>query len=204
VTPEPISGSSAVAFQRLRNWSAVVAIFIVCVLLAAGGDEARELGRYQRDALESGQYWRLVSGHLVHLGFGHLWPNLLALVIVGALFDGVLRNADWWRVSFMSALVINGGLYLFEPDVLWYVGLSGVLHGVVAAGALALALDRQALGFVLAVGLAAKLSFEQFAGPVPFTAESVGGPVVVAAHLYGAAGGVLMQALTHVVRRRRV
>jgi rhomboid family GlyGly-CTERM serine protease len=204
VTPEPISGSSAVAFRRLRNWSAVVAILIVCVLLAAGGDEARELGRYQRDALESGQYWRLVSGHLVHLGFGHLWPNVLALVIVGALFDGVLRNADWWRVSFVSAMVIDGGLYLFDPNVLWYVGLSGVLHGVVAAGALALALDRQALGFVLAVGLAAKLSFEQFAGPVPFTAESVGGPVVVAAHLYGAAGGVLTHALTHVVRRRRV
>jgi rhomboid family GlyGly-CTERM serine protease len=204
VMPEPISRPSAVAFRRLRNWSAVLAILVVCIVLAAGGDEARELGRYQRDAVENGQYWRLVSGHLVHLGVGHLWPNLLALVIIGALFDGVLRNADWWRLSLVSAAAIDLGLYWLEPDVLWYVGLSGVLHGVVAAGALAFALERQALGFVLLAGLGAKLAFEQLAGPVPFTAASVGGPVVVAAHLYGAAGGLLMQALTFVVRRRRV
>jgi rhomboid family GlyGly-CTERM serine protease len=172
--------------------------------LAAGGDELRELARYQRDSIENGQYWRLVSGHLVHLGLGHLWPNLAALVVVGALFEGVLRNADWWRVSFASAAAIDLGLYLFEPDVAWYVGLSGVLHGLVAAGALALCLGRQTLGFVLAAALCAKLSFEQFAGPVPLTAESVGGPVVVAAHLYGAAGGALAEALAHVVRRRRV
>ena len=84
----------------------------------------------------------------------------------------------------------------------WYVGLSGVLHGLVAAGALALLLRREALGAVLALGLCAKLGYEQLAGPVPFTAESVGGPVVVAAHLYGAAGGFLAEALTRVVRRR--
>ena len=204
MTPEPISRHSAVAFRRLRNWSAVLTILVACVVLAAGGDELRELGRYQRDAIENGQYWRLVSGHLVHLSFGHLWPNLAALVVVGALFEGVLRTAAWWRVSFASAAAIDLGLYLFEPDVAWYVGLSGVLHGVVAAGALALCLGRQTLGFILAAGLCAKLSFEQLAGPVPFTAESVGGPVVVAAHLYGAVGGVLAEALAHVMRRRRV
>jgi hypothetical protein len=83
------------------------------------------------------------------------------------------------------------------------VGLSGVLHGVVASGALALSLQRQALGAVLALGLVCKLAFEQIAGPVPFTAESVGGPVVVAAHLYGAAGGVLAETLAQILRRRR-
>jgi rhomboid family GlyGly-CTERM serine protease len=171
--------------------------------MAAGGDELRELGRYQRDAIENGQYWRLVSGHLVHLGLGHLWPNLVALVIVGALFEGVLGNADLWRVSLASVAAIDLGLYVLEPDVVWYVGLSGVLHGLVAAGALALCLGRQTLGFVLAIGLCAKLGFEQLAGPVPFTAASVGGPVVVASHLYGAAGGLLAEAFARVVRRRR-
>jgi rhomboid family GlyGly-CTERM serine protease len=203
VTPEPISRPFAVAFRRLRNWSAVLTILLVCMVLAAGGDELRELGRYQRDAVENGEYWRLVSGHLVHLGFGHLWPNLVALVIIGALFEDVLDNADWWRVSLASAAAIDLGLYLFEPGVIWYVGLSGVLHGFVAAGALALCLSRQTLGFVLAIGLCAKLLFEQLAGPVPFTAASVGGPVVVAAHLYGAGGGLLAEAVARVIGRRR-
>lgn len=200
---EPISRPTAVAVRRLRNWLAICVILGVCVALAAGGDELRELGRYQRDALENGQYWRLVTGHLVHLGWGHLWPNLAALVVIGALFDGLFRNADWWRVGVASAAAIDLGLYVLDPDVLWYVGLSGVLHGLVAAGALALCFGRQKLGIVLATGLCAKLAFEQFAGPVPFTAAAVGGPVVVAAHLYGAAGGALAEALVHVIRRRR-
>jgi rhomboid family GlyGly-CTERM serine protease len=203
VKAEPISRPIAVAFRRLRTWLAIFVILCACVALAAGGDELRELGRYQRDALENGQLWRLVTGHLVHLGWGHLWPNLAALAIIGALFDGVFRNADWWRVSLVSAGAIDVGLYVFDPGVLWYVGLSGVLHGLVAAGALALSLGRQTLGIVLAIGLCAKLAFEQLAGPVPFTAAAVGGPVVVAAHLYGAVGGALAEALVHVVRRRR-
>jgi rhomboid family GlyGly-CTERM serine protease len=192
-----------VAVRRLREWSAILVILGVCAVLAAGGDEVRALGRYEREAVENGELWRLVSGHLVHLGFGHLWPNLAALAVIGALFEGVFRNADWWRLSIVSAAAIDLGLYLFEPSVLWYVGLSGVLHGLVAAGALALLVQKQALGAVLALGLAAKLAFEQIVGPVPFTAQSVGGPVVVAAHLYGASGGVLAEAAAHIVRRRR-
>jgi rhomboid family GlyGly-CTERM serine protease len=176
---------------------------VACIVLAAGGDEWRELARYERGAIEQGEYWRLLSGHLVHLGFGHLWPNLAALVVIGALFDDVFGNADWWRVTLTSAAAIDLGLYLFDPDVRWYVGLSGVLHGFVAAGALELLQRRQALGAVLALSLAAKLAFEQIVGPVPFTAAAVGGPVVIAAHLYGAAGGAFAQVVAHVVRRGR-
>jgi len=177
-------------------------LLAVCAALAAGGDELRDLGRYDRLAIESGEYWRLVSGHLVHLGFGHLWPNLAALAIIGLLFDDVFRNADWWRLGAASAAAIDLGLYVLDPAVSWYVGLSGVLHGFVAAGALALMLRRQALGAVLAIGLTSKLLFEQIVGPVPFTAESVGGPVVVAAHLYGSVGGLLAEAAAQVARRR--
>jgi rhomboid family GlyGly-CTERM serine protease len=170
-------------------------------MLAAGGDEVRELGRYERLAIESGEYWRLVTAHLVHLSFGHLWPNVAALAILGLLLDDVLRNVDWWRVTAASAAAIDLGLYLYQPGVLWYVGLSGVLHGVVAAGAIALFTRQRALGGALALGLIGKLAFEQLYGAVPFTAESVGGPVVVSAHLYGALGGAVAEALVRIVRR---
>jgi rhomboid family GlyGly-CTERM serine protease len=203
VKPDHGLRASHVAIRRLRRWGAILALLGVCAALAAGGDELRELGRYERQAVESGEYWRLVTAHLVHLGWGHLWPNLAALAIIGALFADTFGNADWWRASFASAVAIDAGLYLLDPDVLWYVGLSGVLHGLVAAGALALLLQREVIGAVLALGLAAKLSFEQLVGPVPFTAQSVGGPVVVAAHLYGAAGGFAAEVAAHVVRRRR-
>jgi rhomboid family GlyGly-CTERM serine protease len=203
VTPNRSSGALlGVAIRRLRDLWVVAALLAVCALLAAGGDEVRELARYERYAIESGEYWRLVSGHLVHLGFGHLWPNLAALAIIGLLFEDIFRTADWLRLGAAAAAAIDLGLYALQPDVLWYVGLSGVLHGYVAAGALALLLRREKLGAVLAIGVAAKLTFEQVVGPVPFTAESVGGPVVVAAHLYGVVGGLLAEAAAQIARRR--
>ena len=192
----------SVSVQRLRECWVIVALLAICLLLAAGGDAVRDLGRWERDAIETGEYWRLVSGHLVHLGLGHLWPNLVALAIVGLLFEGVFRNWDWVRIGVASAAAIDLGLYVLDPDVQWYVGLSGVLHGYVAAGALALIMRGEKLGVVLAVGVGAKLVFEQVVGPVPFTAASVGGPVVVAAHLYGVIGALLAEGVTELVRRR--
>ena len=46
-------------------------------------------------------------------------------------------------------------------------------------------------GFILLLLLVAKISWEQFSGPVPGSELTSGGPVVVDAHLYGALGGVL-------------
>jgi hypothetical protein len=58
------------------------------------------------------------------------------------------------------------------------------------------------IGGMLAAGLVAKLAFEQIQGPVPFTQASVGGAVIVAAHLYGAVGGTLAGAALCFSRRR--
>ena len=203
MTPNPSSYALfSVSVRRLRDSWVLVALLAICLVLAAGGDTVRELGRWERDAIETGEYWRLVSGHLVHLGLGHLWPNLAALAIIGLLFEGVFSNLDWVRIGAASAAAIDLGLYILNPDVSWYVGLSGVLHGYVAAGALALIVRGERLGVVLAIGVAAKLIFEQVVGPIPFTAASVGGPVVVAAHLYGVVGALLAEALVAIARRR--
>lgn len=203
MTPAGIPRQQNVAARRLRAAWAILGLLLICLALALGGDEWRELGRYDRDALAAGEYWRLLSGHLVHLGWGHLWPNLAALVVIGLLFEGTMRSIDWVITALVAAAAIDAGLFFFEPGVRWYVGLSGVLHGFVAAGALELLLRRQALGAIMGAAVLAKIVFEQTVGPVPFTAAAVGGPVIVAAHLYGAAGGVLAAAAARFVRRRR-
>jgi len=194
---------NAVAEWRLRHWSVVLAIAAISLALAFGGDELRQLGRYERSAFDGGEYWRLLAAHLLHLGWGHLWPNLAALLLIGALFEDLLDYADWLALGLAAALTIDAGLYLFDPEVGWYVGLSGVLHGFVAGGALTSLLRGRSLGAILAVGLGAKLVFEQTWGPVPFTAATTGGPVIVAAHLYGSAGGLLAAVALHIVRRQR-
>ena len=190
-------------FSGLQGWWAVLAIALICLTLAFGGDTLRVLGRYDRVAVQQGEYWRLLTGHLLHLGFGHLWPNLAALSIMGALFRDFMSSRDWLVTGGAAALAIDAGLYWLDPNVSWYVGLSGVLHGFLAAGAFALLMRREGLGALLAIGISAKLIYEQAFGPIPFTAATTGGPVIVAAHLYGAAGGLLAASIAHARRLRR-
>ena len=175
--------------ESRRGWGVLALLATAAFLAQLGGETLRSLARYERTGLESGELWRLVTGHIVHLGWGHLWPNLLALGLIGGLFNDVLKVRDWLLVAAGSVAAIDAGLYLFDPALSWYVGLSGLLHGFVAAGTLALLAARQPFGALLGAGLLGKLVFEQLSGPLPFTAAASGGTVIVAAHLYGAVGG---------------
>ncbi len=189
-------------FDRLRSWRLVIGVAVISTLLQAGGAGVRYWARYEPARLESLELWRLLTAHLVHLGWGHLWLNLAALVLIQLLFEDVLGPLEWVGTAIVSAFAIDAGLYFFDPEVQWYVGLSGVLHGLVACGAWELLRRRSSIGALLAIGLSAKLIWEQWWGPVPLTASSVGGPVIVAAHLYGTVGGTLV-ALSFALARRR-
>lgn len=186
----------------LRRCAVPIAIGLLCLALSLGGDTWREIARYERASLEAGELWRLLTAHLVHLGPGHTLLNVAALAILVFLLDDVLDGPDWSIVMLVSALAIDGGVHFLSPDIDWYVGLSGVLHGCMAAGGLKLAFARMPLGLLLLGATAAKLVWEQFAGAMPFSDVYAGGPVVVDAHLYGALGGAAAGAVVAVVRGR--
>lgn len=197
------SKRDAVAERRRWPDATLLAAAALCIVLALPGDAARELARYDRSDIAAGEYWRFLSAHFVHLGWGHMWLNVAALLILGVLFADVLRARDWLASGLASIAAIDLGLVWLEPGVEWYVGLSGALHGLMAAGALGLIGRGEALGIVLALGLCGKLGYEQAFGPLPFTAETSGGPVLVAAHLYGAVGGFVAAAVARYVLPRR-
>jgi len=70
----------------------------------------------------------------------------------------------------------------------WYVGSSGVLHGVMAAGTLAHLRRRDLDGWLLAAFIVVKVAYEQHTGALPFADSGAG--VIVDAHLFGALGGL--------------
>ena len=177
--------------QLGRHWP-LLSVLLPCLLLAALGEPARAWLRYDRTAIEHGQFWRLFSGNFVHLGAGHLLEDMAGLVLLWLLFEDVLVG---WR---MPALVCAGasavglGLFLGDPQVGWYVGISGALDTLWAAGALSLIRRRDRFGSMLAAVLVAKLTYEQCFGALPFSTVSTGGAVIVDAHLYGAVAGALI------------
>jgi rhomboid family GlyGly-CTERM serine protease len=172
-------------------------------MFATGGDALRELARYDRDGLALGQLWRLAGAHFVHLGWPHTWMNVTALTLLAVLFEDVLAARDWLVGTILSAASIDAGLYWLAPQLVWYVGLSGVLHGLLALGGIKLASARSVLGYLLLAGLILKLGWEQWFGSIPFSEHTAGGPVIVDAHLYGAAGGALSAMFVLGVRRYR-
>lgn len=155
------------------------------LLLALTGEGGRQLLRYDRGALAAGEAWRLVTAHLVHLDLRHTLLNCLGLALMWALFARDYSARQWLLIVVASMVAIDAGLWLCDSTVEWYVGSSGVLHGIMAAGTLAQLRRGERTGWVLLAFLAAKLAYEHWVGGLPLA----GSAVVVDAHLFGVVGG---------------
>ena len=167
-------------------------------------EQTRALLQYQRLAILDGQMYRLLSGHLVHTNLYHTLLNLAALVLIGLLSARHLKAKDWWLGLLIIGLVVSTCLIMFDPQLQWYRGLSGVLHGMVVV----LVLKARQLAVVIRViilaGIAIKLILEQTGTSMTASEHLLGAPVMVDAHLYGAVGGVLAFLVLHLTRSRRM
>lgn len=168
-----------------------LALCIIAFAAMLGGVEALFWMRYERPAILSGEVWRVLTAHLVHMGWPHLLVNLGGLVLIWLIFGRMLGTAQWLAVFACSALGVSLGLLLFHPELRWYVGMSGVLHGMFVAGALAGIFSGYRAEWLLLGALALKLAWEQVQGALPGTEDFVGGLVIVDAHLYGALSGLV-------------
>ena len=176
---------------------AAVALFL---LPEIDGGAARDALSYQRTALAEGQWWRLLTAHFVHLDLEHAALNAMGLVLMWALFARDYPPLRWLAIYLGTALTVSAGLWWFSPEVAWYVGASGALHGVMTAGTVAHLRRGDLDGWILAIFIVVKLGYEQYAGALPFA----GSPdTVVDAHLYGAIGGVVLALLRGRPRRPR-
>jgi len=161
--------------------------WLLLILLGLGvvfelGDGVGGLLRYDRSAIAAGGWWRLLTAHTVHLDLHHLLLNELGLVLMWALFAQDYDAVEWCVIVLSGALAISSGLWWLSPRVAWYVGASGVLHSVMAAGCAKHLAERAWDRWILIACLGAKLAYEQL-GP------RAAAWIVVDAHLYGAACG---------------
>lgn len=170
----------------------VLVIAVVAFLIQAAGPEASRALRYERAAILHGQWWRLLTGNLVHMGWSHLWLNLAGLLLVWLLFKDQIPLRVWIASLLVSFLGVGLGLLWGSPHLAWYVGLSGALHGLFVTGAVLCVRQGYRFEILLLVLVAAKLVYEQNVGPLPGSEEVSGGHVAVDAHLYGAISGALL------------
>ena len=172
-------------------------VLAVAALAAAAAPGASESLALDRGAFAAGEWWRGLSGHLVHANGYHLIWNVLALVGLGLLFESGLRHR-LWSLVLISAAVVTLGLWSLDPGLEFYRGLSGMLNGVWVGGALWCARREAADGSRAMAGLyricvvagLAKIGIEAWTGSPVFTdATALGGEPVPLAHALGALGG---------------
>ena len=179
--------ASALQWDRGR-WIWLLLILLVLDAVLGLGDSVGQLLRYDRSAIAAGGWWRLLTAHMVHLDAHHLILNELGLVLMWSLFAQDYDPVEWCAIVLGGALAISSGLWWLSPRVSWYVGASGVLHSVMAAGAMKHLATRAWDRWILVVGLGVKLCWEQWGG-------SAAPLIVVDAHLYGALSGFILGAV---------
>ncbi|HHI91906.1 MAG TPA: rhombosortase [Gammaproteobacteria bacterium] len=188
---------NSVTLSQLRAHSLLPLVLTLCVtLFALGGSELTVILRFDRVALlHEGQLWRLFTGHLVHLGWSHTGLNIAGLALIWALVGQRFDNRQWSAIITILMLGISLGLLIFNPTLAWYVGLSGVLHGMLTAGTIADIRSGDKSAWVLLILIAAKLAWEQTAGALPGSEAAAGGAVIVDAHFYGGVLGLVLGGL---------
>lgn len=190
IETRPAGGLKRVLLSLNCDGSYGLALLCACalILIVQWANGSGHALRYDRAALATGQLWRLVTAHFIHLDLEHAALNSLGLVLMWALFARDYRPRQWLLIIAGTIAAIDAGLWFASSTVMWYVGSSGALHGVMAAGTRAHLKRRDIDGAILAVFLVTKLCYEQLAGALPFTDN--GAHVIVNAHLYGALGGL--------------
>jgi rhomboid family GlyGly-CTERM serine protease len=172
-------------WERIKHssdWRFVAVVIPVMALLQVIGPE---YFRYERDWVTSGEIWRVISAHWIHVGWMHWLFNSLGLIIMVSLTAPGWSIRRWVIQTLCMAIGISILFTLFNPDLVNYAGYSGVLYGLYILGALRLFTHDRLIASLVIVAIVGKVIMEQFNFYDFNTGDIIGARVIVDAHLYG-------------------
>lgn len=107
---------------------------------------------YDREAILSGELWRLLTGHLVHFSTSHLIYNLSVAII--ALLAIEHKGYPYsTHLCLICSVAISLVLLSFAPDMRYYGGLSGIAYGTVIYFSLHGMRERGVLRWICAMSI---------------------------------------------------
>lgn len=152
---------------------------------------------------EQGNYYQSISGHFLHTNYIHLAFNLLGVFLLWML-HGDDYDAYYYLINFLLTCVgISILILLFSPEISWYVGLSGAIHGVFAWGCIKDISKGLISGWLLVIGLVIKVGNEQINGAGSLMPDLIEANVAIDSHLYGAGIGIVIGVITYLVANYR-
>lgn len=167
-------------------------IVIVSVILALTEPMSSNLFAYDRNQLNNFQWWRLITGHFLHTNTTHLLLNTAGLLLLWALHGHYYKMPHYLKQFFALCLGTSIGLYLFAEQMQWYVGLSGVLHGLFVIGAYFDIQQKFKTGWLMLIGVWLKVLHEQIYGASEEISQLIAANVAIDAHLFGTITGCII------------
>ena len=182
-------------FQSLD--AVVVLVTILTILAALLPVEWQYPLVYQRDNFH---WYQLFTTNFIHENTRHLLLNIVGLIFIGLLarqFMSGLQFAVILIVGLLGAVLaehVLGQPPYMSITVAETRGLSGALHGLLAASMLYLAVARDRLALMVLCGLLLKVCVEAFRGETLVSSGSVE-LVAVMGHLGGTISGLALAAV---------
>jgi len=105
-----------------------ILVLMVSVLSYLSPDVASLLV-YDRLAVMNGQWWRLVTSHVVHFDRLHLVYDLIAFGLIGWILEARLCRYFYFLCALL-AFSIGIALFIMKPGMMRYGGLSGLACGL--------------------------------------------------------------------------
>ena len=175
---------------------------VLLVVLGLTGKPVNDVLMYNQAAIADGQWWRLVTGHFVHLNHWHLLLNLGGFLLCCYFFSDVYDRHLFFLWLLVSAPIVGLVFYFVDDLAGNYAGLSGLLHGWLI---IALIVGWRTHPWIHALVLAlitGRLIWEQLPGyDADYLRDYIDGAVHVNAHLYGALVGLFLSFAVLLTRR---
>lgn len=175
---------------NIKNYRIPILITLLTVVLALGGDVISQILRYELSLSESGEVWRMLTAHFIHLDWIHLVLNLSGLWMIWWIVGSNLKEHQWVLLILMISVAVSTGLILWSPSVIWYVGLSGILYGMLITGLIMGMKNLYSMNLFMVLLVIIKITLEQT--DINVSLLNISNSIVVTdAHLYGTVVGLL-------------
>ncbi len=167
-------------------------LFIMCIMLFLQLLPTNLQSQFSLISIRflDGEIWRIITGNLIHANWNHYLLNTAGLLLVWALHGEYYSFKRLLSHVSLATLSVGSLIVVFSPYG-EYVGLSGVLHYLLAWGAMTDIKRKEHSGWLLFIGLLIKVSYENIFGASIETANLIESAVAVEAHAFGVLSAII-------------
>ncbi|MBC8107000.1 MAG: rhombosortase [Anaerolineae bacterium] len=162
---------------------------VACASLIHASTSVQSALQFDRHAVASGEFWRIVTGHFTHWSVNHLLWDLAVFVALGTVCERLGRARMIWTIA-SSILMIS---FFAAPRLPTYRGLSGIDSALFVLLAVTLRRERPLVVSLLLAAFAFKSCYELATGHTFFVDNAASGFVPVPlAHIIGGICGAIV------------